>query len=152
MPMERAGGATGDSRDRPRIGPALQGGGAKNLAHIGILRWLEENRILVETVAGTSMGGLIGGFYAMGTSPDEIEAFVDTLDWNEPIGGEIPIRLLSVRRKEDRLANLNRLNWGLRNGIQLLSGLNSGHGIGLMLDCITLPYYNLPSCDARPIP
>ncbi|MBN2318957.1 MAG: patatin-like phospholipase family protein [Acidobacteria bacterium] len=152
MPIEWAYCATGDSQDRPRIGLALQGGGAKGFAHIGVLRWLEENRIPADMIAGTSMGGLIGGFYAMGMSPDEMEAFVGTLDWNELIGGEIPFKHLSVRRKEDRLAYPNRLNLGLRNGIQLPSGLNSGHGIGLILDRVTLPYYDLQSFDALPVP
>ena len=61
MSPERAVFATGDSQDWPRIGLALQGGGAKGFAHIGVLRWLEENHIPVEMIAGTSMGGLIGG-------------------------------------------------------------------------------------------
>ena len=103
-------------------------------------------------IAGTSMGGLIGGFYALGMSPEEMEDFVGTLDWNELIGGQVPFKLLSMRRKEDRLAYPNRLNLGLRDGIQLPSGLNSGHGIGLILDRVTLPYYDLRSFDALPIP
>ncbi|HBF38327.1 MAG TPA: hypothetical protein DDW50_13515, partial [Firmicutes bacterium] len=52
------------STGRPKIGIALGGGGALGLAHIGVLKWLEENRIPVDYVAGTSMGGLIGGCYA----------------------------------------------------------------------------------------
>ncbi len=152
MSPERAVCATGDSQDWPRIGLALQGGGAKGFAHIGVLRWLEENHIPIEMIAGTSMGGLIGGFYAMGMSPDEMEAFVGALDWKELLGGQVPFKFLSVRRKEDRLAYPNRLNLGLRNGIQLPSGLNSGHGIGLILDRVTLPYYDLRDFDALPIP
>ncbi|MBN2241444.1 MAG: patatin-like phospholipase family protein, partial [Acidobacteria bacterium] len=139
-------------RDGRGIGLALQGGGAKGFAHIGVLRWLEENRIPVEVIAGTSMGGLIGGLYAMGMRPDEMEALVISLDWNELIGGQVPFRLLSFRRKEDRLSYPNRLDLGLRDGIQLPSGLNSGHGIGLILDRVTLPYYGLRSFDDLPTP
>src|SRR5271157_4012806 len=54
---------------RPRIGLVLEGGGALGLAHVGVLRWLEENRIPVDMIAGTSMGGLVGGIYASGESP-----------------------------------------------------------------------------------
>jgi NTE family protein len=151
--------AEGDSTDvaigsqsRPKIGLALQGGGAKGFAHIGLLRWLEENRIPVDRIAGTSMGGLIGGFYAMGMSPDDLEKFVVTLDWNELIGGQIPFNILSIQRKEDKIAYPNDLNLGLRNGLRLPSGLNSGHGIGLLLDRATLPYYDLKSFDELPIP
>src|SRR5437773_2900240 len=58
-------------RVRPKIGVALEGGGAMGLAHIGVLRWFDEHHIPVDYVAGTSMGGLVGGFYATGMSPDE---------------------------------------------------------------------------------
>jgi NTE family protein len=137
---------------RPSIGLALQGGGAKGFAHIGVLRWLEENRIPVDMIAGTSMGGLIGGFYAMGMSPDDAENFVRTLNWNELLGVQVPFRFLSIRRKEDRQDYPNRLNWELRKGLQLPSGLNSGHEIGLLLDRETLPYYDIRSFDDLPIP
>lgn len=56
---------------RPTIGLVLNGGGALGLAHIGVLRWLEEHRIPVDIVAGTSMGGLVGGVYATGKSPEQ---------------------------------------------------------------------------------
>jgi len=51
---------------RPRIGLVLEGGGALGLAHVGVIKWLEENRIPVDVVAGTSMGALVGGIYASG--------------------------------------------------------------------------------------
>ena len=61
---------------RPRIGVALGGGSARGLAHVGVLRWLEEHRIPVDVLTGTSMGGLVGGSYATGMTPDEIEALL----------------------------------------------------------------------------
>ena len=137
---------------RPRIGLALQGGGAKGFAHIGVLRWLEENRIPADLIAGTSMGGLIGGFYATGKSPAELRNLIGTLNWNELIGGQPPYPLLSFRRKEDQRAYPNQLEFGLRNGFGLPGGLNSGQGIDLLLDRLTLPYYNLESFDDLPIP
>jgi len=57
---------------RPRVGVALGGGSARGIAHVGVLRWLEEHRVPIDVLAGTSMGGLIGGAYATGMSPDEI--------------------------------------------------------------------------------
>src|SRR6267142_6698802 len=59
-------------RPRPKMGGALEGGGALGRAHIGVLKWFEEHRIPVDYVAGTSMGGLVGGFYAAGMNPDEL--------------------------------------------------------------------------------
>src|SRR5215467_7749800 len=58
---------------RPKIGIALEGGGALGLAHIGVLQWFEDHHIPVDYVAGTSMGGLVGGLYATGKSPDELK-------------------------------------------------------------------------------
>ncbi len=137
---------------KPRIGLALQGGGAKGFAHIGVLEWLEENRIPADMIAGTSMGGLIGGFYAAGKSVGDLKGLVSALDWDELIGGQPPFRLLGFRRKEDWRDYPNQLEFGLRNGFGLPSGLNSGHGIGLVLDRLALPYYNLDNFDNLPIP
>lgn len=137
---------------RLRIGLALQGGGAKGFAHIGFLQWLEENRIPADIISGTSMGGLIGGFYSLGKGTDDLKDLIATLDWDELIGGQTPFRFLNIRRKEDQLAYPNQLEFGLRGGFGLPSGMNSGHGIGLILDRATLPYYSLDSFDNLPIP
>lgn len=59
-----------------KVGLVLSGGGAKGLAHIGVIRALEENNIPVDYVAGTSMGAIVGGLYAIGYSPDEMEQLV----------------------------------------------------------------------------
>ena len=61
---------------RPRLGLALGGGAARGIAHIGLLRWFEEHRIPIDYLAGTSMGGLIGGAYASGLSPAQIESMM----------------------------------------------------------------------------
>ena len=81
----------------------LEGGGALGLAHVGVLQWLEENRIPVDYVAGTSMGGLVGGFYAMGMSPAELRELLGGLDWDSPDRRlDTPFQDMSFRRKEDR--------------------------------------------------
>ena len=71
--MESAGG-------RPRIGLVLGGGGARGAAHIGVLRELERLRIPIDAIAGTSMGAIVGGLYAAGTSPADLQELVETLD------------------------------------------------------------------------
>ncbi len=55
------------------VGLVLSGGGAKGLAHIGVIRALEDNNIPIDYIAGTSMGAIIGGLYAAGYTPDEME-------------------------------------------------------------------------------
>jgi predicted acylesterase/phospholipase RssA len=57
---------------RPTLGLVLEGGGALGLAHIGVIQWLEEHRIPVNYIAGTSMGGLVGGVYATGRSAEQV--------------------------------------------------------------------------------
>lgn len=137
---------------RPTIGLVLEGGGALGFAHIGAIEWLEAHHIPVDYVAGTSMGGLVGGLYAAGNSPDEIKAFVDRIHWPGVLSGQVPFQDLSYRRKEDKLAYPNRLEFGLKHGISLPRGLNSGAAVGLLFDRTLMPYYDLKSFDDLPIP
>ena len=140
------------SRPRPKIGVALEGGGAMGLAHIGVLQWFEEHHIPVDYVAGTSMGGLVGGFYATGMSPDEMKSLISGLDWRLILGDRTPYEDLSYRRKEDQRAYPNSLIFGLRGGLTAPAGLNAGHQISLLIDRETLPYSELKSFDALPVP
>jgi len=140
------------AKPRPKIGVALEGGGALGLAHIGVLKWFEEHHIPVDYVAGTSMGGLVGGFYATGMSPDELKTLIDGMDWRKILGDRTPYEDLSFRRKEDQRAYPNSLIFGLRDGLTLPAGLNAGHQIGLLIDRVTLPYEQVPSFDSLPVP
>src|SRR5882762_3850791 len=163
-------------RPRPKIGVALEGGGALGLAHIGVLKWFEEHRIPVDYVAGTSMGGLVGGFYAAGMNPDELKTLIEGLDWRKILGDRPLYEDLSFRRKEDQRAYPNSLIFGLRHGLSVPAGLNAGHQIGLLtvvgkshaidqqsdlnaghqigllIDRVALPYYGLPTFDELPVP
>src|SRR5262252_2314746 len=67
---------------RPVIGLALSGGGALGLTEIGVIRWIDENHIPVDRIAGTSMGSIIGSMYATGMSPEEIQTFAKKIDWD----------------------------------------------------------------------
>lgn len=138
--------------NRPKIGLVFEGGGALGFAHIGVIEWFEEHHIPVDYVAGTSMGGLVGGLYASGLSPDEIREFVRRIDWPVVLSGQVAFPALSYRRKEDKLTYPNGLEFGLKNGISLPSGLNSGSAVGLLFDRTMLPYWDLRSFDDLPIP
>ncbi|HEY6946221.1 MAG TPA: patatin-like phospholipase family protein [Candidatus Acidoferrum sp.] len=137
---------------RPKIGVALEGGGAMGLAHIGVLKWFEEHHIPVDYVAGTSMGGLVGGFYATGMTPEEMQKLIEGLDWRKILGDRTPYEDLSYRRKEDQRAYPNSLIFGLRHGLSAPAGLIAGHQIGLLIDRVTLPYYEVSSFDDLPVP
>ena len=154
-PAAAPGPESGDAmsgRQRPRIGLVLEGGGALGLAHVGVIKWLEENRIPVDVIAGTSMGGLIGGIYASGESPAQIETLLGGIRWNEVLRGVTPYRDLSFRRKEDQRDYPNAFEFGLKLGTQFPSGFNSGQQVGLILDRIGLPYSQMKSFDELPIP
>src|SRR2546429_3068019 len=121
------------------------------LAHIGVLKWFEEHHIPVDYVAGTSMGGLVGGFFATGMSPADMRQLIEHVDWDEVLSDRTPYQDLSFRRKEDQRAYPNALVLGLRKGLYLPAGLNAGHQIGLLIDRETAPYFGLSSFDALPV-
>src|SRR5262245_8692359 len=74
-----AAGPAANPQKRPKIGLVLSGGGARGFAHIGVLEWFEQHRIPVDYIAGTSMGGLVGGLYAIGQSPKAMRDLVGGL-------------------------------------------------------------------------
>ena len=139
--------------NRPRIGLVLSGGGARGIAHIGVLQWFEDNQIPVDYIAGTSMGGLVGGMYATGKSPADIRALIQRTDWDAALSGTPAHQELTFRRKEDRRSYQTDIELGgPNNGFQARSGLNPGHRIGLILDRLALPYTSVRSFDDLPIP
>src|SRR4249920_2833809 len=117
---------------RPKVGLVLEGGGALGLAHIGVIQWLEEHRIPVSYVAGTSMGGLVGGLYATGRSASEVRQVVETINWDEVLRGQTPFRDLTFRRKQDAHDYPSTLEFGLRDGLQFPAGFNSGQQVSLI--------------------
>jgi NTE family protein len=152
-PVEPDGARSPSARaDRPKIGVALEGGGALGLAHIGVLQWFEDHHIPIDYIAGTSMGGLVGGLYATGKSPEELRKLVEQQDWDTIVGGRSQYQDLSFRRKQDLRAYPNSLVFGLKDGLTLPAGLNAGQGISLLIDQQTLPYSRLSSFDQLPIP
>jgi NTE family protein len=146
------GNSAGPVTGRSSLGLVLEGGGALGLAHIGVIEWLEEHRIPVNYVAGTSMGGLVGGLYATGRSPEEVRTLVNTINWDDVLRGVTPFDKLSYRRKEDAIEYPNSLEFGLRKGLQFPEGFNSGQEVSFILDNVSLPYSEIRDFDDLPIP
>jgi NTE family protein len=136
---------------RPRVGVAFGGGSARGLAHVGVIRWFEEHRVPIDLVAGTSMGGLIGGGFASGMSAEELSALLAQTDWDEMFGSS-PFRYKNVRRKEDARAYPSRIEFGVKHGIALPLALNNGQQVDFLLARIAGPYATLPSFDELPSP
>ncbi|MFN8007118.1 MAG: patatin-like phospholipase family protein [Terriglobia bacterium] len=135
---------------RPKVGIALAGGSALGLAHIGVIRWLEEHHIPLDYVAGTSMGGLVGGLYASGYDYQEMSEFLNQIDWAEALQLSTPFDDLTFRRKEDKVMFPNQLEFGLRHGLSLPPSLSSGNGVGLVISRFTSPYPDMKSFDDLP--
>src|ERR1700758_3845255 len=139
-------------QQRRRIGLALSGGAALGLAEIGVIQWIEENRIPVDRIAGTSMGSIIGAMYATGMSPAEMEDFAEKVDWDRASFPEPPYSDLSYRRKQDRRDFLIIAALGLKHGLNGPNGYNPGQGVELLLDRIAFPESGVADFDDLPIP
>lgn len=138
---------------RPRIGLALAGGGAKGAAHVGVLQVLEELRVPVDCIAGTSMGSIIGGLYAAGLAPSELQATLESVDWADVMEDAPGRRELTFRRREDQQRYLLGLELGVgKGGLKLPSGLRSGQKLFLLLEEFTLPVAGIQDFARLPIP
>jgi NTE family protein len=138
--------------NRSTIGLVLQGGGALGLAHVGVITWMEEHHIPIDYIAGTSMGGLVGGVYATGHNAAEMRQIVNGIPWDEVMAGQTPFNDLAFRRKEDARDYPNSLEFGLRKGVQFPEGFNSGQQVSLVLDKIAAPYSEIKSFNDLPTP
>jgi len=91
--------ATFAQEKRPKIGLVLSGGGAKGIAHIGILKAMEEAGLTPDYITGTSMGSIIGGLYSIGYSADELEELVTTVNWDAVLTNKIPFNKVAFEEK-----------------------------------------------------
>jgi NTE family protein len=138
---------------RPRVGLVLSGGGARGLAHVGVLRVLEQERIPVDAIAGTSMGAVIGGLYASGMTASEVEALVSTLDWDEAFRDRSPRRDMSFRRKQDDREFLVRFPLGVKGSeFRLPRGLFQGQKLTQILRRETIGVADVTDFDRLPTP
>lgn len=100
---------------RPRIGLVLSGGGARGIAHIGVLHVLERLRVPVDFVVGTSMGAVVGGAFAAGRTPEELLAFARDTDWDKVLSDRPARNILPQRRRTDDLMLPSRVQFGFED-------------------------------------
>jgi len=138
---------------RPKIGLALSGGGARGAAHIGVIRVLEENNVPIDYIAGTSMGSIVGGLYSAGMSTDDIEAGLDSIDWDGVFDDLPPRSDRSFRRKRDDDLYLIKFKPGFNDGhLDLPRGLVQGQKIDLELSRLVNPVAFIEDFDDLMIP
>ena len=138
---------------RPKIGLVLAGGGAKGAAHVGVLKVLEEMRIPIDYVAGTSMGSIIGGLYASGMSPQEIEREIQHIDWQDVFVDDPRREDRSFRRKQDDALYVFKARPGFNEGkIELPLAYVHGQKFDLQLNRLTARVSNIKDFDRLPVP
>lgn len=141
------------AEERPKIGLVLAGGGAKGAAHIGVLKALEEMHIPIDYITGTSMGAYIGGLYASGLSADEIEVFIDSIDWNSGFVDKVERSERQIRDKEyeDRYQIGTDIGFSFTE-LKAPKGFVQGQNMAKILRTTSgnIPY--LESFDELPIP
>src|SRR5271170_5379097 len=133
---------------RPRICLVLSGGGARGMAHIGVLKVLEEKKIPIDCIAGTSMGAVVGGLYASGMTAAQIDATMRSVNWQDAFRDAPPRREVAFRRKQDDRNFLVRLPLGLKHGqILLPKVLIQGQKLQQTLRQLTLPFSDSTNFD-----
>ncbi len=139
------------SQDRPKIGLALSGGGAKGFAHIGVLKVLEEQKIPIDYISGTSIGSIIGGLYAIGYSTKYLEKLALSTNWDEMFSDNVQRRDLGMELKQwDGRYAFSLAIEG--RSLQLPSGIIEGQKIIRLLDSLTTPVQHIEDFREFPIP
>jgi NTE family protein len=137
----------------PRIGLVLSGGGARGAAHVGVLKVLEELRIPISVVVGTSMGALVGGTYASGVSPREMEHSLTTVDWDKLFVDESPREDWPIRRREQSLNPKLDFSIGVNDGkVSLPSGALAGQKVEMFFSQLVKNADGIRNFDELPIP
>ncbi len=140
------------THEGPRIGLALSGGGARGAAHIGVLKVLEDLRIPVHCIAGTSMGSIVGGAYASGLTPKQMEELIVGTNWSEVFTDRPPRAEISIRRKADDYKNLYAPEFGVSEGVTVPKGLIAGVSVESFLREVTQSAAQITDFSLLPIP
>jgi NTE family protein len=137
---------------RPRVGLVLSGGGARGVAHVGVLKVLEELRVPIDAIAGTSMGAVVGGLYASGMRAGEIERLINSVNWQDAFQDRPQRAELGFRRKQDDRNFLVRYSLGWQNGkLTFPRGFVQGQKLHQLLRKATLQVADVQDFDRLPI-
>lgn len=139
------------SQERPKVGLVLSGGGAKGIAHIGILKAIDSAGLKIDLVTGTSMGSIIGGLYSVGYSGNEIERITKKLNWDELLSGKPIYKYVSIDEKDE--FGQYSAEVGIKDHkAKLATGLIDSQELWLVLNRMFLPVYNIKDFSKFNIP
>lgn len=130
------------AEQRKKVAVVLGGGGAKGVAHIGVLKVLEEAGIPVDIVAGTSMGAIVGGLYAIGYSPDEINEMVKQQDWDLLLSDRVKRNSLFFPEKENSERYILSFPFGMAKKDRIIDGMIKGQNLQNLFSNLTIGYHD----------
>ena len=149
-------------KSRPKVGLVLSGGGAKGAAHIGVLKYIEEAGIPIDYIAGTSMGSIVGGMYALGYSSDEILNIISEVDWDRLISNQVERQRTSYSSKAKSRTELVTIPFSVSTDKQELQtrsfknslpdGIVSGDNLINLFNSLSVGYSDPVKFDELPIP
>ncbi len=131
---------------RPKVGLVLSGGSAHGLAHIGVLKVLEEQGVKIDYITGTSMGSIIGGLYAMGRTAEEIEDLTREQNWSELLATDVPLHEIAPSEKtyHDRYGLTLEIKKG---GVSLPQGFLNSQKLDLELNRMFCPAHDITNFE-----
>ena len=136
---------------RPKVGVVLSGGGAKGFAHIGALRVIEEAGVPIDYIAGTSMGSIIGGLYAVGYDPNTMEKLCTEQDWDLIIKDQIPRKFIPLEKRINERHYLITMPY--KNGkLKIKRSLVDGMYVNMLLTRLMMPAYKERDFSKLPVP
>lgn len=136
---------------RPKIGVTLSGGGAKGLAHIGILKAIDSAGLKVDYITGTSMGSIIGSLYAIGYSADSIRKITQAIDWDLLLSNQSSLRSIFMEEKDEYSKYILELPW-VNHRFRLPSGVLEGQELWIKFSELFFPVYNIKDFSQFSIP
>jgi NTE family protein len=139
-----------DAQNRPKVGLCLSGGGAKGLAHIGLLKLIDSLNIKIDYVTGTSMGAVVGGLYASGWSGRQIDSLAHTLDWSVLLNQYVPMNEISIDERDEYQNYMSEIP--IKNHKIQLNGLLDGQSLVAILTKFTHHVNHISDFDKLPIP
>lgn len=149
-------------KERPKVGLVLSGGGAKGAAHIGVLKYIEEVGIPIDYIAGTSMGSIVGGMYALGYTSDEILEIISAVDWDRLISNQVDRQKISYENKSESKTQLVTIPFSVSTDRQELqsrsfknslpTGIVSGDNLINLFNSLSVGYSDPIDFDDLPIP
>ena len=149
-------------KTRPKVGLVLSGGGAKGAAHIGVLKYIEEAGIPIDYIAGTSMGAIVGGMYALGYSSDEILELISAVDWDRLISNQVDRQRTSYESKRRSKTQLATIPFSVGTDTEELqsrsfknslpTGIVTGDNLINLFNSLSVGYSDPIDFDELPIP